>query len=96
MVHNCLKIAYHSLRPLGRFIKDSHLSPYKEFFEKVLKRKLDGGELANAEVESYYLNRQTEAEFISSAETRLFAGNYGGMILCSSPPMPINNLSIFF
>ncbi len=83
VVHNCLKTTYHSLRTLGRFVKDSHLSPYKDFFEKLLKRKLDSGDLSNAEVESYYLNRLSETDFISSAESRLFAGHYGGMIWCA-------------
>ncbi len=78
VVTNCLKIAYDSLRVLGRFVQGSHLSPYKEFFEKLLDRKLDG-EVPNSEVEAYYLNRLTESDFVNAAESRVFAGNYGGM-----------------
>ena len=81
VTRNCLAIAYAALRPLGRFVEGSHVSPYKQFFEKVRDRKLEG-EVPNSEVESYYLNKMSEAEFVGVAEKRLCGGNGGGVCVC--------------
>ena len=79
VVRNCLMFAYRALRMLERFIKGTHFSPYKDFFEKVLQRKLES-EVPNSEVEAFYLGRQSEGEFVAIAESRLFGG--GGVCVC--------------
>ena len=63
---------------LERFVKRTHLSPYKDFFEKVLQRKLES-EVPKSEVEAFYLGRQSEGDFVTIAENRLFGG---GVCVC--------------
>lgn len=76
-VQNCLSYAYAALRTSDRFLEGSHRSPYEEFFAKLSEamspqKKLDFS-VTNNEVESFYLGKVSEANFLSTVRSRILS-----------------------
>ena len=75
VVQNCLLFAYRALKNLGRFVNDSHISPYEQLFTDIASalspnKKIDFS-LPNSEVEKFYGRRLSEAEFVASVQTKI-------------------------
>ena len=77
IIPNTLKSAYRALRSTSRFLEGSHKSPYEEFYAKLSEtlspqKRLDVT-TSNAEVEAFYLGRQSEGDFLSMVENKILS-----------------------